>query len=202
MPDYSKSKIYTVRCRSDDKLIYVGSTIQPLHVRLAGHKRDTTISLYKYIDNPENNTKWDDWYIELFESFPCNTKEELTKREGEVIREIATINKRGYYINDKEYREANSEKFKQKYKEWYAMNREENNLKRREAAASNREEYNRKQREYNAANREKLNQKMNEYNAANREKINKKANDYLAANRDRINARRRELRALKKEQAQ
>jgi hypothetical protein len=25
---------------------------------------------------------WDNWYIELFENFPCNSKEELNKREG------------------------------------------------------------------------------------------------------------------------
>ena len=38
MPDYTKGKIYTIRCRTDDTLIYVGSTIQPLSVRLGGHK--------------------------------------------------------------------------------------------------------------------------------------------------------------------
>jgi hypothetical protein len=34
---------------------------------------------------------WDDWYIELFENFTCDGKEELDKREGRVIREIGTI---------------------------------------------------------------------------------------------------------------
>ena len=31
--------------------------------------------------------------IELFENFPCNSKEELNKKEGQIIREIGTINK-------------------------------------------------------------------------------------------------------------
>jgi hypothetical protein len=31
--------------------------------------------------------------LELYERFPCNDRAELCKREGEVIREIGTINK-------------------------------------------------------------------------------------------------------------
>jgi len=32
--------------------------------------------------------KFDDCYIELYEAYPCNNKNELFKREGEVIREL------------------------------------------------------------------------------------------------------------------
>ena len=60
---YKKGKIYTIRFYDNNILIYVGSTIQ---------------SLYKDID---------DWYIELYENFPCDNKEQLNKREGELIRE-------------------------------------------------------------------------------------------------------------------
>jgi hypothetical protein len=35
----------------------------------------------------------DNWYIELFENFPCQNKEQLKRREREVIREIGIINK-------------------------------------------------------------------------------------------------------------
>ena len=35
MPDYKQGKIYTVRCKTDDTLIYVGSTTQPLSERMA-----------------------------------------------------------------------------------------------------------------------------------------------------------------------
>ena len=89
MPDYSKGKIYTIRCKTDDTKIYVGSTIQPLSVRFAGHKGDSKKNYrwYKEIDN------WDNWYIELYENYPCNTREELNKREGEIIRMIGNLNK-------------------------------------------------------------------------------------------------------------
>jgi hypothetical protein len=45
-------------------------------------------SLYYYIENND----WTDWYIELYEKYPCNDRQELHKREGQVIREIGTIN--------------------------------------------------------------------------------------------------------------
>ncbi len=46
-----------------------------------------------YINEPKNNTTWDDWYIELYEEYPCENKLQLCKRENEIIRHIATINK-------------------------------------------------------------------------------------------------------------
>ena len=38
MPDYTKGKIYTIRNRIDDSLIYVGATTQPLYIRFSEHK--------------------------------------------------------------------------------------------------------------------------------------------------------------------
>ena len=35
---YKNGKIYTIRCKTDDTLIYVGSTIQPLFDRWFKHK--------------------------------------------------------------------------------------------------------------------------------------------------------------------
>ncbi len=93
MPDYKQGKIYTIRCKKDDTLIYVGSTTYSLSQRLRGHKSDSVIYpnrfLYKSIDN-----KWEDWYIELYELYPCKSKMELEEREGEVIKNIGTLNKR------------------------------------------------------------------------------------------------------------
>ena len=41
MPDYKQGKIYTIRCKTDDTLIYVGSTIEPLCKRMSKHKYDS-----------------------------------------------------------------------------------------------------------------------------------------------------------------
>jgi hypothetical protein len=74
----------------------VGSTVKRLCRRMTTHrghsKRDEHMNkpLYQEV----NKTNWDDWYIELFEDYPCENKEQLNRREGQIIREIGTLNKR------------------------------------------------------------------------------------------------------------
>jgi hypothetical protein len=125
MPDYSKGKIYTIRCRTDDSLIYVGSTIQPLCERLASHKknskteRDKNTLIYKTI-----NGDWDNWYIELHSLCPCNSKEELFKKEGEITREISTLNMNVAGRTQKEYYHEHKEQILEQQKKYYEENKE------------------------------------------------------------------------------
>lgn len=139
---YQKGKIYTIRCRTDDNLIYVGSTIDYLSSRFYNHKahckKKHKVSLYDYIENDD----WSNWYIELYEFYPCNNKQELYRREGEVIREIGTINKQIAGRSDadyrkemkeiiakkmvsagKKYRDNNKELINDKNKKWYNENK-------------------------------------------------------------------------------
>ena len=116
MRDYSKGKIYTIKNKNDENLIYVGSSIEEyLSKRFQKHKSHKHCSLYMYINDSNNNTSWDDWYIELYEEYPCENKMQLCKRENEIIRQMATINKIGYRTEEmkkekqKEYREKNKE---------------------------------------------------------------------------------------------
>jgi len=122
MVNYQNGKIYTIRCRSDENLIYVGSTTQKLTQRLAKHrsscKRGVGCSIYKYIVNDD----WSEWYIELYEMYPCNSKKELERREGQVIREIGTINKNIAGRTKKEYYEMNADIIKGDKKKYYEMN--------------------------------------------------------------------------------
>eukprot|EP00960_Hanusia_phi_P016045 472546-Hanusia_phi.AAC.1 len=137
MPDYSKGVIYTIRCRNDTSLIYVGSTIQPLAKRWGSHKNDcyksdkssSNMMLYQKI----RETDWDDWYIELYEEYPCDNIQQLHKREGQVIREIATLNKqiagrtrKQYYTEKKdkilEQKKEYDEKKKETRKQWACEN--------------------------------------------------------------------------------
>ncbi len=96
MNKYNNSKIYTIRCKTDNNLIYVGATTQQLCKRWSQHKdridndKYKNILLYKAI----NENSVDNFYIELYELFSCDNIEELRKREGEIIREIGTLNSR------------------------------------------------------------------------------------------------------------
>ena len=162
MVNYQGGRIYTIRCKIDDTLIYVGSTTQPLAKRWAEHrsksKKDNTRKLYQSINN-----NWGEWYIELYEEYPCDNREQLNKREGEIIRLIGNLNvkiegrtkkeyykeyhqnhreelleaKRQYRINNKEYTKEYGKKYREEHKEeLLAKNR-----------ARNKEHYNMKQRE-------------------------------------------------------
>ena len=86
MPNYQNGKIYALRSHQTED-VYIGSTTQPLAVRFAGHRamRGKCSSL-AVLQHP-------DAYIELVELYPCGTKEELNKREGEIIRFTSCVNK-------------------------------------------------------------------------------------------------------------
>jgi len=116
---YKRGKIYTVRCRYDDSLIYIGSTIQPLSVRMCGHRRDKFCSLYQYV-----NGDWGNWYIELYEDFACNNKQLLEKREGEIQRQIGSINKQIAGRTYKEWYKDNRDKCLEYKKQHYQDNRD------------------------------------------------------------------------------
>ena len=118
---YCRGMIYTIRNIKDDAMIYVGSTINTLSKRFDNHKRDcktNKLSLYSYIENSD----WTDWYIELYEAYPCNNKKELNRREGEVIREIGTINKNIAGRTKKEYYKDNFENIKERSTKNYYSN--------------------------------------------------------------------------------
>jgi hypothetical protein len=157
MPDYSKGKIYTIRCRTDETLIYVGSTIQPLSVRRGGHKYNSRIEknkknlLYRAV-----NDNWDDWFIELYEVYPCENIEQLNKREGEVIRLIGTLNSKIAGRTNKIYYENNKDDISIKHKEYYENNKDDILIKHKEYYEDNKDDIAIKHKKYREDNKDKI----------------------------------------------
>ncbi len=131
MPDYSKGKIYQV-ISPNHPVPYIGSTTQALSKRMVLHRRCHRTTCRIIIDAG-------DAYIELIEEFPCDNKEQLNKREGEVIRQMNCVNRyitgrtqKEYKETHKEtqaeyqkaYRQANKEKAKAYLKQWKEDNKE------------------------------------------------------------------------------
>jgi hypothetical protein len=108
MVNYELGKIYTIRS-SETVGVYIGSTCDNLAKRFGGHKAS-----YKLNQNVSSKHIFDygikNAYIELLENYPCNSREELNKREGEHIRMMENCvnklkprinhNKNDYYICD------------------------------------------------------------------------------------------------------
>lgn len=173
--DYKNGKIYTIRSHQTD-LFYIGSTTQPLAKRLYEHK-----SNYKRFLNNIGHfvtsfeiVKFEDAYIELLEEYPCENKNQLHRREGELIRANDCVNKviAGRTLREwaeenadklKEYRDQNSDKIKEKQKEW----RHQNANKIKEYRDQNADKIKEYQKEYRDQNADKI----KEYRDQNADKI-------------------------------
>jgi len=157
---YENGKIYKLWCAETD-MIYIGSTTQPLYKRLYAHKNRnayTSRELFKV----SNDVK-----IELIENYKCNNKEELHRREGELIRENKEIciNLNIAGRTPKEYRETNKERIKEQSKEYKETNKEQIKEYKREYYKNNKE----KNKEYREANKERFKEYMREYRLKKKE---------------------------------
>ena len=187
MPDYQNGKIYTIRCKSDNTLIYVGSTITTLSRRLAEHKSKSkkynTRKIYQSI-----NDNWDDWYIELYEVYPCENKEQLNKREGEITREIGTLNYQIAGRTPMEWRKEN-----------WIENKELLSARGKECYQKHREERLEVSRQYNIDNNEARKEYKKKYREEHKEEISAKRIAYYhevqSKNKEYLNMKQRENRA-------
>ena len=183
MPDYQNGKIYTIRCRSDNTFIYVGSTTMTLSKRMAEHRYASyTNNIRKLYQSVNGN--WDEWYIELYEVYPCENKEQLNKREGEIIRDVGTLNYEIAGRTDKEWRLDNHDKVKLTAQKYHQKHREE----RLEVS-----------RQYNIDNNEKRKEYKKKYREEHKEEISAKRIAYYhevqSKNKEYLNMKQRANRA-------
>lgn len=82
MPDYQQGKIYALRSPNTAS-VYVGSTTVPLSNRFKQHKAANNGCCSRQIIEAGEAR------IELVEDFPCASKQELNRREGEIMRTMA-----------------------------------------------------------------------------------------------------------------
>lgn len=83
---YLKAKIYSIKNINNPEMIYIGSTTEPLNVRLSKHKHDCKFynkrtSLYKHIEDND----WTNWEMSLVKDYPCDNKRELEREESRII---------------------------------------------------------------------------------------------------------------------
>ena len=161
MKDYSKSKIYCIRSPNTNN-IYIGSTIQPLSKRFSVHKnKKNKCSSNKILEH-------NDGYIELICDYPCESKEQLSKKEGEIMRKTDNcINIRIAGRTRKEFLIDNPEKkseYAENVKKWLEKNPEkkpEYNKKWIEKNPEKKFEYNKEWREKNPNYQKEWREKKN-----------------------------------------
>ena len=158
--DYQNGKVYCIRNSVNDE-IYVGSTTQRLSKRFSKHKSDMKVltgKLYQEIIN----VGVENFYIELIENYPCNSKEELNKREGEYIRQMGTLNYQVSGRTRQEYREENREKQRERAKAYYHNNKEKELERTRVYRENNVEKEKKRQKKYHDNHKEETKQRRSE----------------------------------------
>ncbi len=88
MSRYANGKIYKLVNNADNE-IYIGSTCVPLHKRFYKHKTDGTKFPERKVYKHLTGIGWDEVKIILIESFPCENKMELEKRERYYIDKLS-----------------------------------------------------------------------------------------------------------------
>ena len=113
MSDYTKGKIYIIKCLISNKC-YIGSTCTTLHTREKYHKNIYNVCSSKEIIKNGN------YNFELLEKFPCSSNRELEIRERyyQDIYKSSLVNQRRAFVSkdelknekivyDKKYRKDN-----------------------------------------------------------------------------------------------
>jgi len=161
--------IYTIRS-TETKKYYIGSTKQPLTKRLYEHRknyRNYKNGGYRFV-SVFDIIKYDDNYIELLEIFNYDNKLELTKREGELIRQYRNevINIRIEGRTGKQYYQDNLDKIK----EYNQDNKIHISQIKKEYAEKNKDAIKEYRKKYNEENKEKI----KEYFIKNKEILKQK----------------------------
>ena len=169
---YAKGQIYTIRSHQTDD-VYIGSTCTALHKRMSHHRDD--FKQWKegkrsYITSFEI-VKYDDAYIELLEDFPCDAKKELDRREGQLIRQNACVNKCVPGRTHAEYREDNKERVYENQRLWVERNRERVAENQRSWREENQEKKKQYDREYQQVHKIVCNARSKAHWEANKESI-------------------------------
>lgn len=172
MPNYVDGKIYQV-ISPNHPLPYIGSTTQRLCNRMAVHR-------YSQDCNSRILIEAGGAYIELIEDYPCENKEQLNRREGEIIRERECVNKNIAGRTVGEYREVNKEVIKARQSKYYKMNREAIGAQQKAYYEANREAIGAHNKAYQETIPEKVKAWKSKYREANREAINARARDRWA----------------------
>jgi predicted GIY-YIG superfamily endonuclease len=193
--NFPNAVVYVLQCI--DNYYYIGSTINNPRYRLNNHKSDSITypdrCVYKHI----NAIGWENVKLQVVEAFPCDTKEELRKKEDELIKDslqdeyclnhIRVVvskeerreNVNNYYLTHREqiieqhrtYLEANKEKVDAYHANYRKENAEERREYSRQYAAEHPEQVKAARKAHYEENKAEILGKQYFYAEANKEAI-------------------------------
>jgi len=181
MVNYQNGKIYKITGTNNEgiELIYIGSTVQKLCVRVASHVRDfkngrSITSSQVLICN--------DYKITLIELYPCNSKEELLMRERYYYDLVDCVNKlkpillEGERINyhtqyTKQYYIDNADTIREREKQYYIENKDRICERHKQYHIDNADRINKRQKQYDIDNADMIREYKKQYDIDNADRI-------------------------------
>lgn len=179
MTDYKNGKIYKIECQETNR-IYIGSTCQPT---IAGRLRGHMQKFRAYQQGKKTYTssfcilETDNYKCLLVCNYPCNTKDELTAKEAEYIRQ---------YKNDDMYECVNIFIPRRTVQEYYQDNKEKIIGKKKQYYEDNKEKIGEYRKQYTTDNKEKIAEYKKQYRTDNKEKIKGKRQQYRQTDKQKV----------------
>ena len=161
---YQNGKIYRIT-DNGYHLFYYGSTVQELSCRMSGHRRNYR----KYKAGKQSHVRAFDIFdtygvenckIELVEAYPCETNDELHRREGYFIQNNECVNKYVAGRNNQEYYLDNKERIDERNKEYYRANIDKEKERRKTYCDNNQEKRKETVKNYYDLHKENINIKI------------------------------------------
>ena len=190
--DFSKGLIYSIVCKTDETLIYVGSTTnftqrKSSHKSTCNNENDENHNFPVYVMIRANGG-WDSFNIKPVKEFPCESKIQLVIEEERIRKEMkANLNTFRAYRSPEEYKEDAKDRYKA-YREANTAKIAENGKKYYEANKAKIAERTKKFRE---ANKAKIAERTKKFREANKAKIAENEKIFYEANRAKIQEQRK-----------
>jgi hypothetical protein len=195
--DFSKGLIYSIVCKTDETLIYVGSTTEftkrkSQHKTVCNNEKSENHNLQVYV-MIRTNGGWGNFDMKPIKEFPCESKIQLVIEEERIRKEMqANLNTKRAYRSPEERR-----KYYEEHKDELKTYREENKEKINEKGRKYYEEHKDEKRKYYEAHkdeirtyREEHKDKINKNSQKNYEKHKDKKRKYYEEHKDEIKQRR------------
>ncbi len=184
--DYSKAIIYSIICKTDDTLLYIGSTTnftkrKSEHKSHCHNEKQKSFNFQVYV-MIRTNGGWDNFEMKPVKEHPCNNKIQLLIEEEKIRKEMnANLNTNKAHMTKREYYEENKIKIQENQRTYNVENREKINEMKQKYKENHKEQRKETLQRYGKNNKEKLSEKQRQYRAENKEKINEKQRQYRKA---------------------
>ena len=185
--DYSKAIIYSIICKTDDTLLYIGSTTnftkrKSEHKSHCHNEKQKSFNFQVYV-MIRTNGGWDNFEMKPVKEHPCNNKIQLVIEEERLRKQMnANLNTLKAHTTKEEHKKAHYE----------------HDTKRRELHKEELKEYERKRYETNKESKlEYSREKARTRYEAKKEEILKKSREKYEVNKEEINKQRREKYKIK-----